>query len=73
MSSELSVSSSDNDIGPREDACLSRELSQETVNLKPSLDHGDKRDNHLPEFSETALLDDEVLNVPRSWSLMEDL
>jgi hypothetical protein len=35
-------------------------LSQETLDLKPSFDYGDKRDNHLPEFSETPRPDDEI-------------
>ena len=60
MSSQTSVLSSESDIGDTEEPCLSRELSQETLNLKPPLGHGDKRDNHLPEFSETPRLDDET-------------
>lgn len=60
MSSEISVSSSDSDISRTEEPCLSRELSQETVNVNASSDDGDKRDDRLPEFSETPRLDDEI-------------
>jgi hypothetical protein len=51
MSSDIAVSSSESDIGHTQEPCLSRHLSQERVNLPPSEDNGDKRDNHLPGFS----------------------
>jgi hypothetical protein len=44
-----------------EEPYLSRELSQERVSLNGCRDDGDKRDNRLPEFSETQRLDDEIL------------
>jgi hypothetical protein len=52
-------SSPERDIGHTHELCLSRHLSQESVSLHASQDNGDKRDNHLPEFSET-LVDDEI-------------
>lgn len=60
MSSQTPVLSSESDIDRTEEPCLSCELSQERVNLDASDDEGDKRDNHLPEFSETPRPDDEI-------------
>jgi hypothetical protein len=61
MSSEASVSSSQGDMDCTERSDLSRGLSQESANLNASHDKGDKRDNHLPEFSEAPRLDDGIL------------
>jgi putative DNA primase/helicase len=60
MSPETSLPSSASDIGCAQEPCLSRELSHERDSLNPSDDNGDKRDNHLPEFSEVSQFDDEI-------------
>lgn len=60
MSPDTSVSSSESDIGHPQEPCLSRELSHERVSQNPFDDDGDKRDNHLPAFSEPPPLDDEI-------------
>lgn len=61
MSSNTSLSSFDGDMNASEAVDLSRELSPERVKLNASNANGDKRDNHLTEFSESARLDDEFL------------
>jgi hypothetical protein len=60
MSPDTSVSPFDSDIGGAQEPCLARELSHERASRSPSVDDGDKRDNHLPEFSEVPQFDDEI-------------